>query len=154
MYSSGLKCSGVPLPLYLGVGAVLVIVWEWLIWFSGHAPTVGGAVYAWGGLLIVCKIIGALAPIALVYFAWDDFEDPAGEIFYPALVVFVGVLFAMWWLTTYSDPTALPFDFDHIGEPGYVRSIRETEAELVNTLLWLAGFIGVSVACAWAAKER
>ncbi|WP_231877994.1 hypothetical protein [Gluconobacter albidus] len=149
-----MKWSGVPLPLYLGIGAVLVALWEWLIWGSGHAPTIGGTVYAWGGLLIVFKIIGALAPIGLVYFAWDDFDDPNGEIFYPAIGLFISVLLLTWMLTTYANPNALSIDLDHIGEPSYVRYVRETGSELVNTFLWLFGFLGVAAACAWAARER
>lgn len=150
MYSSRMKWSGVSLPLYLGIGAVLVALWEWLIWGSGHAPTIGGTVYAWGGLLIVCKIIGALTPIGLIYFVWNDFDNPNGEIFYPAIGVFIGLLLLMWTLTSYADPNALPMDLDHIVEPSYVRAVRVA----FNTLIWLAGFIGLMAACAWAAKER
>lgn len=150
---SNCKTSGIALPVYLVGCALLVLSWEWLVWFSGHAPA-ANLVYSWNGIVFGAKIIASVAAAALVYLSWSDFSDPDGEIFWPPFAVFIIAILMMWGLTTYHDPNDLPIDLSHLGEPDYIRAARQIGSTFSNTVLWLFGFFLISVAAVWAAGER
>ena len=150
---SNCKTSAIPLPFYMVGCALLVVLWEWLVWFSDHAPT-SNLVYSWGGTVFCAKIIASVAAVALLYLSWSDFSDQFSEIFLPPLAVFIFAIFLMWGLTTHHNPNDIPIDLSHLGEPEIFRSARHVRNEFINTLLWLFAFVLISGAAVWAAEER
>ena len=155
MYTSWMKLSNIPFLLYFGVQAVLLASWEWLIFGSCHAPIIDRTVYAWGGVLYFLKFVGFVGPILLVYLAWDDFEDlQNGNVFWPAIAIFITILLLMWYITNCVDPNAPPIDFNYGGEPDYLRPMHEAISKIKNTIFWVIGFLAIAGVCIWAWRER
>jgi hypothetical protein len=145
-----LKITGLPLPIYLAFSAVVVGLWEWLVWFSSHAPT-GTLVYEWDGTVSFAKVLASIAAIGLIYLARDKFvlNHSGSETFWPSLALFTLTLVLIWRRSTYQDPT-LMLDFDHSGEMD-LSSVVHTFG---NTVAWLIAFGSVIVAAGWAALKR